>query len=88
MKKNTDSDDELPVDSNIEQLKQFITNTYNTTGTRTEKEFVTTQELLYELSEMIECTQQQLIAALNELQITTQSIDGLMCWVLYREINL
>lgn len=71
-------------DVNIELLKGFIELMYSTTGELGNKEFVTSEELRYELQGMIETTMPEISKALTELGFKTITIDRELCWEMYR----
>ena len=72
-------------DSGIEILKGYIQQMYCTEGEFGNKEFVTSEELRYELQGMIETTMPEISKALTELGYKTITVDRELCWVMYRQ---
>ncbi len=66
-----------------EKLKEYIRQLYKPNGFSEEKDFKTSLELAYELSDMIEVTPTEVSEVMNELGYEVTSIENQVCFVLY-----
>lgn len=74
--------------ANKEHVKQFIEANYTPIGSTEQKDFKTSAELIYMLSETIDVSIKVVNEVMNELQYQMQYIDQVPNWVLYsKEIS-
>jgi len=77
-------DDEMPepVGSNT-QLTEIIKQLYKPNGYSELKDFKTSLELVYELSDMMEVTTNQVSEVMNELGFEITTIDNQVCFIVF-----
>ncbi|HRZ98347.1 MAG TPA: hypothetical protein P5084_12395 [Paludibacter sp.] len=66
-----------------EKLKEYIRQLYKPNGFSHEKDFKTSLELAYELSDMIEVTPNKVAEVMNELGYEVTSIENQVCFVIF-----
>lgn len=80
-------DDEMPEQGSSTQLTDIIKQLYKPNGFREQKEFKTSLELVYDLSDMLEVTTQQVAEVMTTLGYQVTTVDNAACFVVYTHDN-
>lgn len=79
------TEEDLISTEDTELLKALVLQMYSQDGYARDKEFISSQELVYQLSETIDVDIKTVSCVLQELNFCTKLIDNVPCWVMYQK---
>lgn len=82
-----EDDEEENQGASSSQLIDIINQLYKPNGFREQKEFKTSLELVYDLSDMLEVTTQQVAEVMTSLGFQVTTVDNAACFVVYTHDN-
>lgn len=80
---NEDTDDKPEVKTTETRLKEMIEMLYKPNGFTEEKDFKTSLELAYEISDMLEVTPREVAKVMDEMGFVVTTVGNEVCYVVY-----